>query len=53
MTANPDTPHIGIVVEGPGDFASVPLLLRNYMNSREDYRDILGNRSAVTGVIRH
>jgi hypothetical protein len=43
MTARPDEPHVGLVVEGPGDAAAVPLLLRRWLHEEKgEYRDILG-----------
>ncbi len=42
MTALPEEPHIGLVVEGQGEIPSVPLLLRKWLQSRGDFRDILG-----------
>ena len=43
MTAGPEDPHIGLVVEGRGELESVPLLLRTHRGAvYQDYRDILG-----------
>lgn len=42
MTPRPEDPHIGLIVEGAGDKQGVPVLLRNYLQKRGDYRDILG-----------
>ncbi len=42
MTSSPTSPHVGLVVEGPGDAKALPLLLRNWLQARADYRDILG-----------
>jgi hypothetical protein len=42
MTARPSDPHVGLVVEGPGDRAAVPLLLRRHLQSSGEYGDILG-----------
>lgn len=42
MTQNFFEPHIGLVVEGAGDLGAVPLLLRKYLHSIEDFRDLLG-----------
>jgi len=50
MTMRPDQPHIGLVVEGAGDFSSVPLLLRRYFQEKEDYRDILGKPIPTKGI---
>lgn len=49
MTAMYDDPHIGLVVEGRGDHNAVPLLLRRHMQSREEYRDVLGKPVPVHG----
>lgn len=42
MTADVNSPHIGLVVEGPGDAKSLPILLRKWLEHHQDYRDILG-----------
>lgn len=42
MTADPSSPHVGIVVEGPGDRDSLPILLRTHLHSQAEYREILG-----------
>ncbi len=42
MTASPEAPHIGLVVEGPGDVAAVPLLLRRWLHLQGEFRDLLG-----------
>ena len=42
MTAAPTDPHIGLVVEGSGDRGAVPVVLRAYLHSVNEYRDILG-----------
>jgi hypothetical protein len=49
MTASPDDPHLGLVVEGPGDAKSLPVLLRNWMGVRDDYRDVLGKPVSCNG----
>jgi hypothetical protein len=42
-------PHVGIIVEGQGDVASIPLLLRNYLHTRHIYEDILGKPVPLKG----
>lgn len=42
MTADPRAPHIGLVVEGAGDRGALPILLRDHLHSRGEYRDVLG-----------
>lgn len=49
MTATPGNPHIGLVVEGPGDTRALPLLLRMHLNAKNDFREILGKPVAVNG----
>ncbi|MER5831491.1 hypothetical protein ABT116_11775 [Streptomyces sp. NPDC002130] len=49
MTAGPYSQHIGIVVEGPGDAKSLPILLRNWLLLKEDYRDFLGKPIPCNG----
>lgn len=49
MTASPDDPHIGLVVEGPGDAKALPILLRSHMEARGDYRDVLGKPAICNG----
>ncbi len=49
MTANPSDPHIGLVVEGPGDVKAVPVLLRKWMTAHSDYRDVLGKPVSCNG----
>lgn len=49
MTARPDDPHIGLVVEGPGDAKAVPLLLRA-MDALDDmYCDCVGKVITLNG----
>jgi Domain of unknown function (DUF4276) len=43
MTAAADAPHIGLVVEGSGEFEALPLLLRRWLHEGSDFRDILGS----------
>jgi hypothetical protein len=49
MTAKPDAPHLGIVVEGPGDLAALPVLLRIHLAARGEYRDLLGKPIPTRG----
>jgi hypothetical protein len=49
MTAAFNSPHIGLVVEGPGDANSLPILLRKWLALREDYRDLLGKPIPCNG----
>lgn len=49
MTASAKDPHIGLVVEGPGDAKSLPLLLRSWLQGRGDYRDLLGQPAICNG----
>jgi len=49
MTASHDAQHLGIVVEGPGDARSLPVLLRNWLILKQDYRDFLGKPIPCNG----
>lgn len=49
MTANPSEPHLGLVVEGQGDVAALPVLLRLWLKERGHYRDILGKPVSCNG----
>jgi len=49
MTAADGGPHLGLVVEGPGDANALPLLLRRFMEARADYRDLLGKPVRCNG----
>ena len=49
MTAAPDEPHIGLIVEGPGDLAAVPELFRRWIQSRGEWRDVLGKPLSTNG----
>lgn len=49
MTASPDEPHVGLIVEGPGDAKSLPLVLREWLAQRGDFRDILGKPAICNG----
>jgi hypothetical protein len=49
MTISIGTPHIGLVVEGPGDAGAVPILLRMHQQSLGDYQDVLYKPAAMNG----
>lgn len=49
MTAGPNDPHLGLVVEGRGDLGALPILLRTALQRRGDYRDLLGGPVACHG----
>lgn len=49
MTAPQGAPHIGLVVEGPGDKTALPLLLRQHLANRFEYADILGKPIPLKG----
>ena len=49
MTASHDSPHIGMIVEGPGDLRAVPLLLRAFLSGQGCHADILGKPIPVNG----
>lgn len=49
MTATYGEPRIELVVEGPGDAKAAPLLLRDWMHLRGDYRDLLGKPIPCNG----
>jgi len=49
MTADAETPHIGLIVEGPGDQGAVPLLLRSWRQKQADFRDLLGKPIRTNG----
>jgi hypothetical protein len=42
MTADFNSPHIGLVVEGRGDHGAAPVLLRRWLHERGIFGDILG-----------
>lgn len=50
MSAQPGSPHIGLVVEGNGDKGAVPLLLRKRLYSLGEYSDIVGKPVPLHGV---
>jgi len=43
MTAADDSPHVGLIVEGLGEFEALPLLLRRWLREHGDFRDLLGS----------
>jgi hypothetical protein len=49
MTASPEDPHIGVVVEGLGDSLALPMLLRMWLQGRGDFRDVLGRPAICNG----
>lgn len=49
MTASPEAPHVGLVVEGAGDVAAVPLLIRRWLHADGEYRDLLGKPVCCNG----
>jgi hypothetical protein len=49
MTAAPNDPHMGLVVEGPGDAVALPILLRAHLRLSGEYRDVLGKPVACNG----
>lgn len=49
MTAKPGQAHFGLVVEGPGDKGAFPILLRNYLQSKAIYDDLLGKPVPLKG----
>ncbi|HET8682371.1 MAG TPA: hypothetical protein VFM54_10925 [Micromonosporaceae bacterium] len=49
MTAQPNDPHIGLVVEGQGDLNALPILLRRRLWQREIHKDILGKPVSCNG----
>jgi hypothetical protein len=49
MTVLSGKPHIGLVVEGPGDKIAIPLLLRAYLQSKGISVDILGKPVPLNG----
>lgn len=42
MTAKPNEPHLGLVVEGRGELDAIPVLLRKLFQRRGIHRDLLG-----------
>jgi hypothetical protein len=52
MTAAPTEPHVGLVVEGPGDATALPVLLRAHLHSSGEYRELLGKPVACNGKMK-
>jgi hypothetical protein len=49
LTAQPHSPHVGLVVEGRGDAEAVPLLLRKWLERRGFFGDVLGKPVTCNG----
>lgn len=49
MTAAPGAPHIGLVVEGPGDKDAFPILLRKYLQAQGVYAELIGKPVPLKG----
>jgi len=49
MTADPSSPHIGLVVEGRGDVIALPAMLRRWLHLRNEFSDLLGKPLACNG----
>lgn len=49
MTATPGTPHIGLIVEGPGDKEAFPILLRKYLQTHGVFTEVLGKPVPLKG----
>jgi hypothetical protein len=49
MTAAPTDPHVGLVVEGPGDVVALPVLLRAHLVLMGDYRNLLAKPVSCNG----
>ena len=49
MTARPEAPHVGLIVEGKGDHEALPVLLRRHLNDAGIYDDVLGEPIPVHG----
>jgi|ADGO01.1.fsa_nt_gi hypothetical protein len=49
MTAGYNDPHLGLVVEGPGDANALPILLRKVLAREGIYADVLGKPVACNG----
>lgn len=50
MTAASGEPHIGLVVEGPGDRGAIPILVRKHLHMAGDFRDVVGKPLAANGL---
>lgn len=42
-------PHVGLVVEGPGDKGALPALLRRHLEAQEKFADVLGKPVPLNG----
>lgn len=49
MVAAPTDPHVGLVVEGPGDKQALPILLRAHLYTAGEFRDVLGKPVPLNG----
>jgi len=49
MSANPEDPHVGLVVEGAGDRSALPVILRAHLQAHGEYRDVLGKPVPLHG----
>lgn len=49
MVVQNGDPHVGLVVEGPGDRGALPILLRKHLVEIDDYREILGKPITLKG----
>jgi hypothetical protein len=49
MTLWVNDPYVGLVVEGPGDAAALPVVLRRYLELVGEYRPIFGKPVACNG----
>ena len=43
-------PHVGLVVEGPGDVRALPILLRKHLEAKGSFGDVLGKPVPLNGV---
>lgn len=49
MTAAPNDPHVGLVVEGAGDRNALPMMLREHLHADGEYREVLGKPVPLHG----
>mgnify|MGYP003589878259 CR=1 FL=1 len=49
MSAAPTDPHVGLVVEGPGDLKALPIVLRKHLQATGEFRDVLGKPVPANG----
>ncbi|WP_045876138.1 DUF4276 family protein [Pseudofrankia sp. DC12] len=49
MSSLLNAPHVGLVVEGPGDAVALPVLLRRHLEPAGEYRPTLGKPVACNG----